>query len=131
LRISFGNAFSVIHIHDDTMLSVLTNNIYNIYIQMEKKDNFPSSLYPESRRQRQRMVELERSDEQIRRWRQKQRNQAKNWNLDNQPKGCFGKFCDTIKRITGRNGGRKTKHLRNKYKKTRNIKKDKSKRMIV
>jgi hypothetical protein len=93
-----------------------------------EKDNFPSSLYPESRRQRQIRVELERSDEQMHRFRQKQR-MAKN--LDNQPKGCFGKFCDTIKRITERNGGRKTKHLRKKYKKTRNIKKDKSKRMIV
>jgi hypothetical protein len=41
------------------------------------------------------------------------------------PKGCFGKFCETlgIRRNGGRNGGRKTKRLRKKYKKTRNIKK--------
>ena len=40
-------------------------------------------------------------------------------------KGCWGKFCQTNNRITGRNevGGRKTKRLRKKYKKTRNIKK--------
>lgn len=49
-----------------------------------------------------------------------------------QTKGCWGKFCETMG--MRRNGGRKTKRLRNKYKKTRNIKKrqikkHKSKRM--
>jgi hypothetical protein len=38
-----------------------------------------------------------------------------------QTKGCWGKFCETMG--MRRNGGRKTKRLRNKYKKTRNIKK--------
>ena len=38
-----------------------------------------------------------------------------------QPKGCWGKFCETMG--IRRNGGRKTKRLRKKYKKTRNIKK--------
>ena len=37
------------------------------------------------------------------------------------PKGCFGKLCETLG--IRRNGGRKTKRLRKKYKKTRNIKK--------
>jgi hypothetical protein len=48
------------------------------------------------------------------------------------PKGCFGKLCETFG--IRRNGGRKTKRLRNKYRKTKNIKKrqikkHKSKRM--
>ena len=93
-----------------------------------EKNNTPSSLYAETRRQRQRRVESERSEEEMRQFRQKQR-RAKNLdNQMNQPKGCFGKFCDTIKKIIG---GRKTKNLRKKYKKTRNIKKNKSKIMIV
>ena len=37
------------------------------------------------------------------------------------PKGCWGKFCETMG--IRRNGGKKTKRLRKKYKKTRNIKK--------
>jgi len=45
-------------------------------------------------------------------------------------KGCWGKFCDTLKKW--KLGGRKTKRLRKKHTKTGNIKKKhKSKRMIV
>jgi predicted transport protein len=46
----------------------------------------------------------------------------KNATVDNtKTKGCWGKFCETMG--IKRNGGRKTKRLRKKYKKTRNIKK--------
>ena len=51
-------------------------------------------------------------------------------------KGCWGRFCQTIKRMTTRRvateaGGRKTKRLRKKYKKTRNIKKKQIKKNDV
>jgi hypothetical protein len=61
-------------------------------------------------------------------------------NVQPKQKGCWGRFCQTIKRIrTGNNvapeaGGRKTKRLRKKYKKTRNIKKSvvkKNKKSVV
>ena len=53
--------------------------------------------------------------------------------MDVQPKqkGCWGRFCQTIKRMATRRGGRKTKRLRKKYKKTRNIKKKQIKKNDV